>query len=538
VHQTQILTIEIQQAERQILGAQRRRDQTLVDLNAHQRQMENAGEVQNFLRDKFTSHELYLYLQREAAALYYQTYDLALQAARQAQRAYNLERGHTTRHFLPDRAWDDLYEGLMAGERLSNALRHMEKSYYDENIREYELTKNVSLRLAFPLDYLRLRNNGTCEIELAEWMFDQDFPGQFMRRVRGVTLTISCVTGPYTGVHCRLTLLSSVTRIDPRLSPPPHDCCCPREEHCCTDRRHQPDDYSLCPDDPRAVKIFGARDAMATSNGVNDSGLFQLDFSDARYLPFEYMGAVSRWRIELPPENNYFDPNTMTDAVLRVSYTAREGGEMLRKAATAACHGRLPGNGWAFFDARHDFPDAWELFRRSFHDHSRTRDLATRLRRRLLPYLPGNPEIRVTKFALMFETAEMAEERCWEADGCPCPEPQIAASYHVGFHQRSKDKEPRKFTCYATTEWPRLYTGEIDVELRPFHGGAEDCEVVFGFPAECGDIVKVYLFCRYDIVTVCCAEVRPVTGTLKESRKNEVVDPDRLDASTRSKFRR
>jgi hypothetical protein len=111
VHQTQILTIEIQQAERQILGTQRRRDQVLVEINAHQRQMEQAAEVQNFLRDKFTSHELYLFLQPEAAALYYQTYDLALHAARQAERAYNLERGHTARRFLPPGTWDDLHEG-------------------------------------------------------------------------------------------------------------------------------------------------------------------------------------------------------------------------------------------------------------------------------------------------------------------------------------------------------------------------------------------------------------------------------------------
>ena len=39
----------------------------------------------------------------------------------------------------------------MAGERLSVALRHMEKAYLDENVREYELTKHVSLRLAIPV---------------------------------------------------------------------------------------------------------------------------------------------------------------------------------------------------------------------------------------------------------------------------------------------------------------------------------------------------------------------------------------------------
>ncbi len=506
VHQTQILTIEIQQAERQILGAQQRRDQVLVELNAHQRQMENAAEVQNFLRDKFTSHDLYLYLQREAAALYYQTYDLALHAARQAQHAFNLERGHTTRHFLPPGTWDDLHDGLMAGERLSSALRHMEKSYFDENIREFELTKHISLRLAFPLDYLSLRNKGACEIELAEWMFDQDFPGHYMRRIRNVTLTIPCVTGPYTGVHCRLTLLNSVTRIDPRLSPPTHDCCCPQLASCCTELPGEADGYTLCPDDPRMVKIYGAREAVATSSGQNDSGMFELSFSDPRYLPFEYMGAVSRWRVELPPENNYFDPNTMTDAVLHMNYTAREGGEMLRTAGMAACRGRLPGDGWALFDVRLDFPDAWELFRRGSENRLPTRDLATRIRRKFLPYLPGNPEIYLIKFALMFETAEMAEDRCWQAEGCPCPEPQSAAFCQVGFRQRGEERELRQFTCYAAAEWPRLYTGEIDVDLHPFHRDADDCEVLFGFPTELGEILKVYLFCRYATVTVCCAE--------------------------------
>ena len=38
---------------------------------------------------------------------------------------------------------------------------------------------------------------------------------------------LPCVTGPYTGVHCRLTLIGSTTRIDPRLRAPAHECCCP-----------------------------------------------------------------------------------------------------------------------------------------------------------------------------------------------------------------------------------------------------------------------------------------------------------------------
>jgi hypothetical protein len=284
VHEQTVLAIEIQQMERQILGAQRHRDMMLHDLNTHQRQIEQSAEVDAFLRDKFTHQDLYLYMHRELAAHYYRTFDVALDAARQAERAFNLERGHTTRRFLADCRWNDLREGLTAAEQLSTAVRRMEKAYFDENIREYELTKHISLRLSFPFAFLALRTTGRCEIEIPEWMFDLDFPGHYMRRIRAVSLTLPCVAGAYTGVHCRLTLIDSVTRIDPRLDPPQHHCCCPPQP-CDCDHDCEPGGYALCPDDPRMVRIFGEREAIATSEGQNDSGLFELSFNDPRYLP-------------------------------------------------------------------------------------------------------------------------------------------------------------------------------------------------------------------------------------------------------------
>lgn len=39
--------------------------------------------------------------------------------------------------------------------------------------------------------------------------------------------------------------------------------------------------------------------AIATSGAQSDAGLFELNFRDDRYLPFEGAGAISRWRIEL-----------------------------------------------------------------------------------------------------------------------------------------------------------------------------------------------------------------------------------------------
>jgi hypothetical protein len=76
---------------------------------------------------------------------------------------------------------------------------------------------------------------------------------------------------------------------------------------------------------------------------------------DERYLPFEYCGAVSRWCIELPPENNQFDFKSLSDVMFRLNFTAREGGPELGARSHALAQQHLPGGGWRYFDVRHDF---------------------------------------------------------------------------------------------------------------------------------------------------------------------------------------
>lgn len=496
-HQMQILPIEIQQTELQILGAQRRRDQAMQELNNEQRQLEHSTEVLDFLRDKFSASDLYLWMQKETLALQSRMYQLAQHAALEAQRAFNFERGHTTRRFLPEETWDDLHHRLLAGERLEFALRHMEKAYLDENLREYELTKHFSLRLHFPIEFLRLKATGRCEIELPEWMFDLDYPGQYMRRIRNISVTIPCVTGPYTGVHCRMTLLSSTTRIDPRVDAPSTRCCneCGANE-----------EYDACLHDPRVVHTYATKEAIATSSGQNDSGLFELNFHDERYLPFEFQGAVSRWRIELPPENNYFPMETLTDLVMHVNHTSREGGERLRHAASHAAHKHLPGAGWCFFDVRHEFPDAWQLLQSSSgEDHAAAR-LNLRLDRKMFPYVPGAADVEITSMAVLFHSLEPDDCHCARPGDCPCPDREKVASRVLEFkHDRHPHHEDSlRVACLATEEWPDLYYGIFDTRLGPLGRNKPRAEAQFRFSPALGHVDQVFLLCRYQRVPPCC----------------------------------
>jgi hypothetical protein len=86
--------------------------------------------------------------------------------------------------------------------------------------------------------------------------------------------------GPHTSVNATLSLLSSKTRVDPNFQ-----------------RAYAEDEQT---DDPRFVSQFGAVQSVATSHAHNDHGMFELNFRDER---FEGAGAVSRSRIDLPPES-------------------------------------------------------------------------------------------------------------------------------------------------------------------------------------------------------------------------------------------
>jgi hypothetical protein len=502
IQQVTVIDIEIDQIERQILGAQRRRDVALRQLNNTEQQQEQAAELQDFLRDKFTSHALYLFLQQETTALYYQMYEVAACWARQAQRAFNLETGHATRKFLPERAWDNLQEGLLAGERLQVSLRSMEKSFADQNFREYELTKHISLRFHFPVEFLRLKTTGCCEIEVPEWMFDLDYPGQFMRRIKSFSVTIPCVTGPYTGVHCRLTLLSSATRIDPTLLKVER--CCHDEEKCCSNCQCG-NGYTAILDDPRFVHQYAATEAVATSSGVNDNGMFELNFRDERYLPFEYRGAVSRLRIELPPKNNQFDLETVSDFILHLNYMAREGGDILRRAACEATDCCLPGGGLRFFDVQQDFAEDWQRFQGKTASHHGCGVLNFRLNRTMFPFLTGHRDVSVCKLALFFEAPGAQPSRSHVIDFIP--------DRHLHHkHGGDCDCEIPQMTCVASSEWPCLYQGILEIPIATLDRQGYHEIGAFRFPDHVRPIHRAFIVCWYQATE---ARRCQTTGKLK-----------------------
>lgn len=99
--------------------------------------------------------------------------------------------------------------------------------------------------------------------------------------------------------------------------------------------------------------------------------MFELNFRDERYLPFEGCGAISSWRLEFPKEVRQFDYETISDVVLHIKYTAREGGGGLRGLAETTLKEKLveikqqlnQTGVHVALNMRHDLPDEWHLLK-------------------------------------------------------------------------------------------------------------------------------------------------------------------------------
>ena len=334
---------ELDQIDKQIVAAEIRQAITEKELENHEQQIANSLAVEEFLRGKYTNEDLYGWMITQVSKVYFQAYKLATDLAKRAERTYRHELGVEDSSFIQFGYWDSLKKGLLAGEQLTLDLKRLDAAYLNQNKREYELTKHVSVLQLDPIELIKLRETGRCFVALREELFDMDGPGHYFRRIKSVAVSIPCVTGPYTSVNCTLTLLKSSIRKNSLLN----DGIYVREND----------------EDVRFVDSLGSVQAIVTSSAQSDSGLFEANLRDERYLPFEYAGAISEWQLELPVDVRQFDYDTISDVILHIRYTAREGGGLLRKGAMDNLKAAMESGGSArLFSVRHEFPTEWAKF--------------------------------------------------------------------------------------------------------------------------------------------------------------------------------
>jgi hypothetical protein len=130
-------------------------------------------------------------------------------------------------------------------------------------------------------------------------------------------------------------------------------------------------------DDSRFLTNFAPMQSIVTSHAQNDSGMFELNFHDERYLPFEGAGVISRWRIELAQDKQLrqFDYDTISDVLLHLRYTARDGGGLLKAAAIDRLKAMVAESEDVplprLFSARHESGSEWSKVLRPLESESK-----------------------------------------------------------------------------------------------------------------------------------------------------------------------
>lgn len=333
---------ELAQVDRQLVGADIRIAISEKDLGNHNLQMDQSDEMHQWLKDKYTNEKLYQWMLGQVKVVYRQAFDLAYNLAKKAQVCYEYELGISAPNIIQYGQWDSTKSGLMAGERLSLQLKQLENAFIENNEREYELSKNISLALLDPLALEELKTTGVCTIEVPELLFNLDHPGHYFRRIKSVSLSIPCIAGTQTNVNASLSLTYAALRHSNELGSPLST-------------------ISL-------VQI--PAETIATSSSQNDAGLFEVNFRDERYIPFEGRGAVSRWTLQLTDAVRQFDFSTIADVVLHMKYTAREGGDIFAGlvkdeiVVQTNAIAQSIGTGYHYaFSLKHDMPNEWHEFK-------------------------------------------------------------------------------------------------------------------------------------------------------------------------------
>lgn len=318
--QQQTAQFDVNQIQDQILSLQASIASSQQEIAIQQKSIDQNNDLLAFYQSKFTNKELYQWMVSRLSAVYFQAYKLALDTALTAQMSYQYELDRND-SYITFGYWDSLYKGLLAADGLKVSLAQLDSAYTQNNKRRMEIEKIISLKTLNPemfYAFIGGANPGTLMFSLTEELYDRDFPSHYCRCIKTVSVSIPAVVGPYQNIHATLTQNTNLVVLKP-------------DKDVVNYAIYQtaPQKSGTAPPQPAADAMrqnWASSQQIALSKGVDDSGLFVLNFDDPRYLPFEGTGAVSSWTLSMPPSTNQINFSGISDVIVTVKYTAIEGG--------------------------------------------------------------------------------------------------------------------------------------------------------------------------------------------------------------------
>jgi Tc toxin complex TcA C-terminal TcB-binding domain/FG-GAP-like repeat len=215
--------------------------------------------------------------------------------------------------------------GLTGAERLIQDIAQLEQYAFQTDQRKLQLTRVLSLAQLDPLALAQLQADGTTTFASPMRLFDQDFPGHYLRLIRRVTVSVIALIAPSEGIHATLST-TGVSQV------------------------------AVGPDPVQTVGMHRLPESVGLSAPINATGIFTFEPPAGMRDPFEGLGVDTTWQFDLPKAANLFDFSTIADVLVTIDYTALDSPDYRLRVLRELDQAR---EGQRGFSLRQEFADAW-----------------------------------------------------------------------------------------------------------------------------------------------------------------------------------
>ena len=345
-----------------------------------QMQANHAQATVDFLANKFTNAELYHWMSGVLGRVYNYFLQQATAIAQLAQNQLAFERQEKPLAVIRTDYWQLPNEtgapgnttdgnrdrrGLTGSARLLQDIYQLDQYAFETNKRKLQLSKTISLAQLAPFEFQYFRQTGVLSFATPMTLFDQDFPGHYLRLIRRVRTSVVALVPPNQGIRASLATsgLSRVTLADGGF---------------------------------RNVLVRRDPELVALTSPLNGTGVFELDVQSELLLPFEGIGVDTSWMFEMPKAANPFDYRTIADVLITIEYTALHSfdyrQQVIQRLERAVSADRS-------FSLHDHFPDQWYELNNS--DQSDT-PLSISFKIAREDYPPNIEELQVQNLILYF----------------------------------------------------------------------------------------------------------------------------------------
>jgi hypothetical protein len=338
--QERLATKDVVIGEQQILLAQDKQNIVNKEREIAKLESDNANDVVEFLRNKFTSAELFEWMSGVLENVYRFFLQQATSMAKLAENQLAFERQETPVALIQSDYWiapengganlssdekSSDRRGLTGSARLLKDIYQLDQHAFETDRRKLQLSKTLSIARLDPLAFHRFRETGTIIFDTPMAMFDRDFPGHYLRLVKRVRTSVLALIPSIEGIKATLTSLG-ISRV------------------------------VIGGDVFQEVVVQRDPESVALTSPLNATGLFELQEDPDKLFPFEAMGVDTRWEFSLPKASNPFDFRTIFDVLLTIEYTALNSYDYRQQVIE-----RLDRNVSADrpYSLRQQFPDQW-----------------------------------------------------------------------------------------------------------------------------------------------------------------------------------